>query len=159
MYLRFDSVENHRISLKYTAWAHQHSLDSYRDFRLFSVLQRTRLARTPTRNSQRGRGQVRARGLDGGVERAVKELLPGYRNDGNFWWWRNGSPTPPLGRLPTRLLRRFGPKALKRKLSDWLKKGDSKLSATVQDWWWRRQARNRMRARAREEATRRASHD
>ena len=25
--------------------------------------------------------------LEGGVERAVMELLPGYKKDRNFWWW------------------------------------------------------------------------
>jgi hypothetical protein len=25
--------------------------------------------------------------LEGGVERAVMELLPGYIKDKNFWWW------------------------------------------------------------------------
>jgi Methyltransferase domain len=30
--------------------------------------------------------------LNGGVERAVREILPGFRHEGNFWWWIN---TPP----------------------------------------------------------------
>jgi hypothetical protein len=25
--------------------------------------------------------------LGGGVERAVRELLPGFEVSGNFWWW------------------------------------------------------------------------
>ena len=25
--------------------------------------------------------------LDGGVERAVREGLPGFEAQGNFWWW------------------------------------------------------------------------
>ena len=25
--------------------------------------------------------------LDGGVERAVRESLPGFQTSGNFWWW------------------------------------------------------------------------
>lgn len=26
--------------------------------------------------------------LQGGVERAVRELLPGFQSKGNFWWWQ-----------------------------------------------------------------------
>lgn len=29
--------------------------------------------------------------LNGGVERAVKELLPGYTQIGNFWYWRKNA--------------------------------------------------------------------
>ena len=49
-------------------------------------------------------------GLDGGVERAVREVLPGCRNDGNFWWWQKGRPPPPLGNLARRLRRRVLPR-------------------------------------------------
>ncbi|HUR17422.1 MAG TPA: class I SAM-dependent methyltransferase [Acidimicrobiales bacterium] len=34
--------------------------------------------------------------LEGGVERAVRELLPGHRSVGNFFYWVKGSATPAL---------------------------------------------------------------
>jgi len=38
--------------------------------------------------------------LEGGVERAVRELLPGFRRRGNFWWWlRRGPRTDLLSRI------------------------------------------------------------
>lgn len=30
---------------------------------------------------------MNSQGLNGGVEGAVRELLPGFRNIGNLWWW------------------------------------------------------------------------
>ena len=86
--------------------------------------------------------------------RAVEELLPGHRADGDFWWWRRGAPTPPPGGPAVRFWRRFGPKQWKRRLGDALKSGDSEILVAVRNWWWRRRARGRMRARGLEEAAR-----
>lgn len=33
--------------------------------------------------------------LDGGVERAVREMLPGFQQDGNLWSWRKPAISPP----------------------------------------------------------------
>lgn len=93
-----------------------------------------------------GDGAILPAGLEGGVERAVREILPGYRNDGNFWWWQKGRPTPPLGGLLRRLSRRVQPAEWKRNLLDRFERNAPNLHAAAVDWWWARQARKRLRA-------------
>lgn len=91
-------------------------------------------------------------GMDGGVERAVRELLPGFRNDGNFWWWRKGVETPSLGGRLARLRRRFAPAELKRLVASRAEAITPSLFNAARDWWWRRQARRRMKRQALEKA-------
>lgn len=84
-------------------------------------------------------------GLDGGVERAVKELLLGFRNDGNFWFWRKGAPTPPLPSLFGRLRRRFALQELAQGLQPFVRARLPNMYSQLQQWWWRRQNRKRAR--------------
>jgi beta-1,4-mannosyl-glycoprotein beta-1,4-N-acetylglucosaminyltransferase len=89
-------------------------------------------------------------GMDGGVERAVRELLVGFRNDGNFWWWRKDAVTPPLPSRITRLRRRFNLSQLKSSVADKVERFTPGLYHALQDWWWRHQARKRMRTLAKQ---------
>ena len=91
-------------------------------------------------------GATAAAGLDGGVERAVREVLPGCRNDGSFWWWQKGRSTPPLGGLLRRLSRRVQPSEWKRNLLKRFERNAPSLYAAAVDWWWARQARKRLQS-------------
>jgi hypothetical protein len=80
-----------------------------------------------------------------GLEQALREFLPGFRSAANFWWWRKEQPTPTLGGFGARLRRRLAPRRLKQQTLDQLRTTTPALYNHLQDWWWRRQARKRMR--------------
>ena len=100
-------------------------------------------------------GPFEANNRNGGMRRAVTELLAGHQNHRSFWWWRKEDAAPPLPSRAKALINRFSnfvrPASIKQNLGVFFKKYFPRIHGQVQEQWWRIQARKRMRSRAKQQ--------